>query len=175
MSHTPPSSSKTDAASDPCPFAGGALHERESRSRLELALQASGEGFWGVAARAGQAVPLGHPRIAPRPAGRRTSFPGTEYLARIHPDDVAGVRDMLADLLRNDYRGETLEHRFPHPRRRWRFTAGHACAPSQRRPATAKCRVAGMHADISELKEADRPRGTSSTATGNSTKRPRWH
>jgi len=155
VSHTPPSSSETDAASELARLRAALAHERESRSRLELALQASGEGFWEwlpgpdkLFLSATLASRLGLPDD-----GRL--FPGTEYLARIHPDDVAGVRDMLADLLRNDYRGETLEHRF-----RIRDVDGDYCWTRVRAVAEAAGdgdvrRVAGMHADISELKEAE--------------------
>ena len=113
MNSTPPSSSESsDTASELARLRAALAHERESRSRLELALQASGEGFW-------EWLPGPDKLFLSATLARRLGlpddgrlFPGADYLTRIHPDDASGVRNMLADLLRNDRRGETVEHRF---------------------------------------------------------------
>ena len=173
MSHTPPSSSETDAASRACPFAGGA----RTRTRIAFAgwnwpcrrrAKASG-----VAARAGQAVPLGHPRIAPRPAGRRTSFPGTEY-RRASTRTMSPVSATCGpDLLRNDYRGETPNTASVHPRRRWRLlldTRAPRRRGGRRRRRAPRRRHACRH-QRAEGSQIDRA-ASSSTATGNSEAAP---
>ncbi len=156
MNSTPPSpSDPSDAASELARLRAALAHERGWRSRLELALQASGEDFWEwqpgtdtLFLSATLATRLGLPDD-----GRL--FPCADYLARIHPDDAAGVRDMLADLRQHGGRSEAVEHRF-----RIRDAGGHYRRMRVRAVTEAAAdgkvhRVAGTQADISELKEAE--------------------
>ncbi len=134
------------------------VHERTQRARLDLALQASGEGFWEwlpgpdtLFLSPVLAYQLGFPDD-----GRL--FSGEQYLQRIHPDDTAGVRDMLSRLLREGGEGgdlEAIEHNFriQDAAGSYRWTRVRAAAD---RDADGKVRrIAGMHADISALKEVE--------------------
>jgi len=151
----PSSSESSDTVSELARLRAALAHERESRSRLELALQASGEGFWEwrpgpdkLFLSAALANRLGLPND-----GRL--FPGTEYLSRIHPDDTSGVRNMLADLLRSDHASETVEHRFRIKDADGTFFWTRVRAIAEAATDGEVRRIAGMHADISELKEAE--------------------
>ena len=144
-----------DAAADREHLRASLAGERALRARLELALQASGEGFWEW--QPGPDTLFLSPVLARQlgfPDDGRL-FPGEQYLQRIHPDDVTGVRDMLSRLLRESVSSETLEHNFriQDAAGNYRWTRVRAAAD---RDADGKAhRVAGMHTDISALKEVE--------------------
>ncbi len=148
-------SHSSDAASELARLRAAVVHEREQRARLELALKASGEGFW-------EWLPGPNKVYLSRSLAEQLGlatdgrfFPGETYISRIHPDDVQSVRKMLADLLRSGGNTSVVEHAF-----RIRDAGDRYCWTRVRATAEAATdgtvrRIAGMHADISDLKAVE--------------------
>ncbi|MDQ5906218.1 MAG: hypothetical protein QG590_699 [Pseudomonadota bacterium] len=128
--------------------------ERRQRERLELALRASGDGFWEWDPATDQLFlsALLSTQIGLPDAGQ--TIRGEDYLARMHPDDAEKVRAMLGDLLRSDSSlPAELDFRIRNADDQWSWARVRALAA---RGGDGRVgRIAGMHADISKLKEAE--------------------
>jgi len=124
--------------------------EQARASRLELALRASGEGYWEWDPATDRLFVS--PTLAAQLglAGGEQWIPGRDYLRRVHPDDLAAVRGTLDRLRRAGRGGETVTLAF-----RIVDAAGdahwvRACAAVEAGADGGSRRIAGMHLDISE-------------------------
>ena len=128
--------------------------ERRQRERLELALHASGEGFWEWDPATDQLFLSASLRTQIGLPEDGQAIRGEDYLARMHPDDVENVRAMLGGLLRSESDSPAeLNFRIRDAGDEWRWTRVRALAARGSDGRIA--RIAGMHADISRLKEAE--------------------
>ena len=125
---------------------------RESRERLALALEGSNEALfdWDV--------PTGTVTLSERwtritGQGLRTSIAALQQM--VHPDDVAHVRQEVANVLRGDVLNYEVEHRVHTTSGEWRWISSRAKVV-ERDPMGRALRVAGTNTDITDRKEVER-------------------
>jgi PAS domain S-box-containing protein len=128
---------------------------RDSEQRYALAMQAVNEGVydWNIATdeiyyspRVRDAVGL-----APKELGSRT-----DWLARIHPDDLLAYKQAFAAHLKGETDRLTCEYRYHHPDGTWHWVRQHGLA--LRDQAGRAYRVAGSTGDVTAEKELARQR-----------------
>ena len=128
---------------------------RESEQRYALAMQAVNEGVydWNIATgeiyyspRVRDAVGL-----TPEELGSRT-----DWLARIHPDDLPAYKAAFVAHLKGETHRLTCEYRYRHPDGTWHWARQHGLALRDR--AGVAYRMAGSTGDVTVEKELARQR-----------------
>jgi PAS domain S-box-containing protein len=128
---------------------------RDSEQRYALAMQAVNEGVydWNIATdeiyyspRVRDAVGL-----TPKELGSRT-----DWLARIHPDDLLAYKQAFAAHLKGETDRLTCEYRYHHPDGTWHWVRQHGLA--LRDQAGRAYRVAGSTGDVTAEKELPKQR-----------------
>jgi PAS domain S-box-containing protein len=128
---------------------------RDSEQRYALAMQAINEGVydWNIATdeiyyspRVRDAVGL-----TPKELGNRT-----DWLARIHPDDLLAYKQAFTAHLKGETDRLTCEYRYLHPDGSWHWVRQHGLA--LRDKAGRAYRVAGSTGDVTAEKELARQR-----------------
>jgi diguanylate cyclase (GGDEF)-like protein/PAS domain S-box-containing protein len=126
---------------------------REGEERYSLALEGSSEGLWDW--------DIGARRLSPSPrlmallgyAEGEVGHDPAEWLARIHPEDVAHVREVLASLRNGERPYVESVHRMRHRDGSWRWT--HVRAVAVMGQDGAALRVAGSLSDVTDRKVAE--------------------
>ncbi|WP_017661454.1 response regulator [Baaleninema simplex] len=125
---------------------------RRSEERWQLAVQGSNEGIWDWDLQSDRVFfSAGWKKLLGYEDDEIADDPG-EFWTRLHPDDIATVRNAIATHLQQqtDY---TVEFRMQCKDRRykWILTRGRACWDDTGRPI----RMTGSHIDISDHKQAE--------------------
>ena len=128
---------------------------RDSEQRYALAMQAINEGVydWNIATDETYYSPRVRDVVglAPKELGSRT-----DWLARIHPDDLFAYKQAFAAHLKGETDRLTCEYRYLHPDGTWHWVRQHGLA--LRDQAGRAYRVAGSTGDVTAEKELARQR-----------------
>ena len=128
---------------------------RDSEERYALAMQAINEGVydWNIATDETYYSPRVRDVVglAPKELGSRT-----DWLARIHPDDLFAYKQAFAAHLKGETDRLTCEYRYLHPDGTWHWVRQHGLA--LRDQAGRAYRVAGSTGDVTAEKELARQR-----------------
>ena len=128
---------------------------RDSEQRYALAMQAVNEGVydWNIATDETYYSPRVRDAVGltPKELGSRT-----DWLARIHPDDLFAYKRAFAAHLKGETDRLTCEYRYLHPDGTWHWARQHGLA--LRDQAGRAYRVAGSTGDVTAEKELARQR-----------------
>jgi diguanylate cyclase (GGDEF)-like protein/PAS domain S-box-containing protein len=126
---------------------------REGEERYALALEGSSEGLWDWDLRARRLLPSPRFMALLGYAEGEVGHDPDEWLARIHPEDVAHVREVLAALRNGERPYVESVHRMRHRDGSWRWT--HVRAVAVMGQDGAALRVAGSLSDVTDRKVAE--------------------
>ena len=128
---------------------------RDSEQRYALAMQAVNEGIydWNIATDETYYSPRVRDAVGltPKELGSRT-----DWLARIHPDDLFAYKQAFAAHLKGETDRLTCEYRYLHPDGTWHWARQHGLA--LRDQAGRAYRVAGSTGDVTAEKELAKQR-----------------
>ena len=127
---------------------------RETRERLDLAMQNTDAGLWDWDLAKGTIVLGEHWRQILGYAPGEGSAEFESWLPRVHPDDLVGMRYQLAAHLRGELADFDAQFRISTMAMTWRWVQVRGRA-SNRNAAGRWCRMVGTFRDITRVKEAE--------------------
>ena len=126
---------------------------RESEERYALAVQGANDGLWDWNLITGEVYWSPRWRAILGIEGEKVGSSADEWLLRVHPEDIAGVRSALTSYLQSESGHFESEHRIRHRDETYRWVRCRGAAV--RTEAGVASRLAGSMTDITDVKLAD--------------------